>query len=399
MTVRERAAVESRTILLTGGRAPATLDLARIFRSAGHRVIVAESLAWPITRGSRAVYRHYRVPPPRQAPGPFVSALLDIVRAECVDMIVPTCEEVFHLAQMAGLLRPHTKVFVAPFNQLRRLHSKFEFMEVVRKAGLPVPETSRVTSLAEAIEAVRRSPGELVLKPEFSRFATEVIVKPRDPDAIGRLAISVERPWVVQRFVTGEQVCSYGVAHEGRLTAHTAYRVDYTAGLASSIRFVVDDDPRLEAWVSRFVAAEGYTGQMAFDFVVASGGTVMPLECNPRATSGIHLFADQPELAGTFLDARGPRLHAHPRRPRMLAIPMLVYGLPQSMRRGRTSQFIRDFVSSQDAVFRLLDPLPTLVQAMAVGELAMLARHYHRNLLAASTADIEYNGEDPCVSS
>jgi predicted ATP-grasp superfamily ATP-dependent carboligase len=390
---------ERRTILLTGGRAPATLDLARLVAAAGHRVIVAESLAWPITRGSRAVHRHYRVPPPRQATGAFAAALLDIVRAECVDLVVPTCEEVFHLARVADGLRPHVRVLVAPFCQLRRLHSKLEFIESVRKAGLGAPETNRVSSAAEAAERVRCSPGELVLKPEFSRFATEVFIRPRDADVVARLPISPERPWVVQQYVAGEQVCSYSVAHEGRLTAHTAYGVTYTAGVASSIRFVVRDDPRLEEWVTRFVAAERLTGQVAFDFAVPDEGGVMPLECNPRSTSGIHLFADQPELATAFLDPEMPTLRANPSVPRMLAIPMLLYGFPQAVKHGRVGRFLRDFVSSRDVVFRLGDPLPTLVQAAAVGELAVLALRHRRNLLAASTADIEYNGEDECASS
>jgi hypothetical protein len=213
------------------------------------------------------------------------------------------------------------------------------------------------------------------------------------------LPISPERPWVVQQYVAGEQVCSYSVAHEGRVTAHTAYGVAYTAGVASSIRFVVRDDPRLEEWVTRFVAAERVTGQVAFDFVVTDDGGVMPLECNPRATSGVHLFADQPELATAFLEPETPTLRAKPSVPRMLAIPMLVYGFPQAVKRGQARQFLRDFMSSRDVVFRMDDPLPTLMQAAAVAELSVLAFRHHRNLLAASTADIEYNGENECASS
>ena len=36
-------------------RAPATLELARVFRRAGHRVVMAESLPWHLSRPSRAV--------------------------------------------------------------------------------------------------------------------------------------------------------------------------------------------------------------------------------------------------------------------------------------------------------------------------------------------------------
>ncbi len=59
------------TALLTGGRAPATLELAHALRRSGHRVVMAESL----------------VPPPRPDPAVFVRALAGIVRRERVDLL------------------------------------------------------------------------------------------------------------------------------------------------------------------------------------------------------------------------------------------------------------------------------------------------------------------------
>lgn len=388
-----------KTILLTGGRAPATLELARLFARAGHRVIVAESLAWPLTRTSRAVARHYRVPPPRQAPRAFVGALLDIVRRECVDLVVPTCEEVFHLSRWRDVLDEQVIVFVAPFDQLRRLHSKHDFMVAVEEAGLPVPETLRVTTAAVAVEHVRRSPGQLVLKPEYSRFATDTILRPRCAADLDGLDISPDRPWVVQRFVPGDQVCTYAVAHHGHLTAHAAYRVGYTAGQASAIHFVPCDDARVESWVRQFVAAESWTGQVAFDLVLADDGTVTPIECNPRATSGIHLFGDQPALADAFLDPAAPLLRPRLQAPRMLGVPMMIFGLRQALAARRLRPFVRTMWTSRDVVFRWDDPLPALLQPVAIVEMAALARRHRRGILSASTADIEYNGEGLCASS
>ena len=386
------------TILLTGGRAPAALELARLFARAGHRVVVAESLAWPLTRTSRAVARHYRVAPPRQSPRVFVSALLDIVRRECVDLIVPTCEEVFHLSRWRHLLADQVTVFVAPFDQLRRLHSKHDFMLAVSGAGLPAPETVRVTDLADAVAHVARAPGELVLKPEYSRFATETVLRPQAASDLRGLDISAVRPWVAQRFVPGDPVCTYAVAHRGRVTAHAAYGVSFTAGPASAIHFVPCDDARVESWVRQFVAAESFKGQVAFDLVVTTDGAVMPIECNPRATSGVHLFGDQPALADTFLDPEASVLRPRPLAPRMLGVPMLIYGLRQALGSRQTGKFVRALWACRDVVFRWDDPMPTLLQPAAILELVALARRHGRGLLAASTADIEYNGEGLCES-
>ncbi len=67
-------------ILLAGGRAPATLELARLFYVAGHTVTVAKSMPWRLCRGSKAVAQVFRVPPPNRQPEQFVDALLNIVR-------------------------------------------------------------------------------------------------------------------------------------------------------------------------------------------------------------------------------------------------------------------------------------------------------------------------------
>ena len=82
------------------------------------------------------------------------------------------------------------------------------------------------------------------------------------------------------------------------------------------------------AWVETFVAREGYTGQIAFDFIETEAGVMYALECNPRATSGVHLLAAHPEFAAAFftppptLSVAAPPRQArreHKKRPRECA--------------------------------------------------------------------------------
>ena len=54
-------------VLLTGGRAPATLDLARHLHHAGCEVFVAESVRYPICRGSNSIKELIMVPSPLQS--------------------------------------------------------------------------------------------------------------------------------------------------------------------------------------------------------------------------------------------------------------------------------------------------------------------------------------------
>lgn len=59
---------EPRNILITGGRAPVALELARLFKAAGHRVYAAESAKYHLCRVSSAVEASFRVPSPGISP-------------------------------------------------------------------------------------------------------------------------------------------------------------------------------------------------------------------------------------------------------------------------------------------------------------------------------------------
>jgi len=128
-------------VALTGGRAPATLELARLLARAGHTVVVAESVRWPLTRGARAVARSVRVPPPRHDPAGFAEALADLMVRERIDLLVPTCEEVFYVARARDRLAQLGQVLAAPLAQLHPLHSKWQFAQRAAAHGLAVPET------------------------------------------------------------------------------------------------------------------------------------------------------------------------------------------------------------------------------------------------------------------
>ena len=53
-----------RTVLLTIGRMPKALEVARALAGAGHRVIVADPFAWHVCRVSRAVTSSFRTTAP-----------------------------------------------------------------------------------------------------------------------------------------------------------------------------------------------------------------------------------------------------------------------------------------------------------------------------------------------
>lgn len=377
------------TILLTGGRAPVALELARLFHAAGHRVIVAESLPLHVCQGSLAVAANYTVPAPNPDRAGFLAGLTQIVKDEFVDFLLPTCEEIFHVA--AGRDGLGCEVFAPALPQLRRLHSKLQFIRDLEARGVLVPETWEVRSEADwaALPAGRA----VVLKPVFSRFAVEVI-KATTGDAWPAIDASPQRPWVAQACVTGRALCTWSVARQGVLRAHSAYDAAFTAGPGASVSFQPLAHPQLEAWVRDFVAAEDFTGQLAFDLIEDDQGRLYPLECNPRATSGVHLFQPGDGLEQVLLGSDRPAfVTPRPGSAAVLGLAMWLYALPAVRSADRLGAWAQRMAGARDAVFRWDDPLPALSQLAAFGDLWLTGQRAGISAIAASTLDIEYNGD------
>lgn len=349
------------TILLTGTRAPATLDLARRLQRSGHRVVGADSMRFPLGRFSCAFATHHRLPPPRQAPRAFLEDLQRIVQTESVEVLWPTCEEIFHIAQHHAVLAPQVRLMCEPLAKLAPLHHKLQFTELVRALG------TRVQAPASWPASEAPAGERLVWKPYFSRFAaqTRFTSPPLDPTG-----------WLAQRCISGREFCSWAICQDGHVKVMTMYDSRVRAGRGAGCSF----EPRWSEAAAEFVVAlaraQQFTGVLAFDFMEQSTGEIFVLECNPRMTSGIHLLGNELDLwslVATGNAARPAMQAAQLTLPVLLTKPWLAAAAP-------------------DVVCSLEDPGPCWTQFLCAGEFALRALRQRCSLLAATTLDIEFNG-------
>ncbi|WP_084174514.1 ATP-grasp domain-containing protein [Paenibacillus xylanexedens] len=411
-------------VLLTGGRAPVTLDLARMLHRAGHRVYVAESAVRHLTRLSRAVEQCAVVPSPRHETHAYLAELERLIQDWQIDLLIPMCEEVFYVAQGADRLRVHCRVLVTTLEQLHELHHKYNFIKLAGSLGLSVPDTRLITSREEwmGAQSVLGKVGDWVWKPVYSRFAAKVRMptlmtddtgvgtdqegnvseKKRrhfcnDPPEEGQL--SVASPWVAQAYIPGQMLCTYSIAHEGQLVAHATYDSRYRTGsVGASVFFEqVEHDDAL-AWVRQFVEATGFSGQIGFDFIEGPDGQVYAIECNPRATSGIHLFHPGDDLVRALTEpetlVKERRMITPARGSKaMLMLPMLGSGVQQIFGKGKFRAWIAAWRGTRDVVYARQDLQPLMEQFGVVLAAWRLARSQKCSLTEALTHDIEWNGE------
>lgn len=369
-------------ILITSPRAPVALEWAKIAHAGGHRVIFADTLRFPVGRFARGLDAQYcRIPAPRLDFAAYAEAMRHLLAQ--ADWVIPTCEDIFYLAQIGLPPEQRAKCFMPEGGLLFGLHDKYRFFEhMPPDAGIRFPATRLVRSPQEAVPD---GAGKTVLKPVYSRFGRQVI-RGVGLHGIQAAGISPQRPWVQQQFVEGEGVCNYAVCEHGRVIAHAAYRPRYLLNQAAATYFEPLDDPRLSAFTAAFAAQNRYHGQAAFDFI-DDGRDLWLLECNPRATSGLHLLRHT--LA---FDADGRLQNLKQRLPetplRVGASLPLLFGA-QALRHGTWRSLWRDYRRAGD----VLDGLPPYAPWLAFGEMLYRSVRYRRPLTDASTFDIEFDGD------
>ena len=299
-----------KTVLITGARAPVALHWARLLHAAGHRVILADSQRFPMSRPTRFKSAYLRLPPPRGNVVAYARAVAAAVRDHHCDLVVPTCEEIFFLAAARDLHGAGIPLLAPPFATLAKVHDKHSFSEIARGFGADPPATTLLLDRDDLLPLMGKS-RDLVFKPVWSRFAERVLIRP-PVEALARLVPTSTDPWIAQEYLPGEELCCWALARQGKVVALQAYRPLYRAGAGASLAFAPVDDEAIRSFVDGFAQKLGWTGQLSFDFRHDADGRLSAIECNPRATSGLHFFGPDDGLAAALFDGppAAPRLAA-----------------------------------------------------------------------------------------
>ncbi len=378
-------------VLILGGRAPVALDHARRFAHQGWTTYIGDSVPCRLSGWSSSVSATIKLAAPSSQAQSFIDDLNKAIAKHQIDLVVPTCEEVFFLSRYRKAFPDHVRVLVDDFDKLRVLHSKWHFQELAQKCGGNPPPSTYIATLAQARDWADGAP--LVLKPEYSRFGVHVRLYPtgmpkNEPE------LAAQGRWVAQHFRAGSELCSYSVADQGRLLAHAVYHPRHRLGKSSSFYFAPYEAPLIRQFVERLVSEINFTGQISFDWIISDAGIPSVIECNPRAVSGVHLFsmtdALPAALAGNSKDCVMPSEQA----PRMLAAVMLTAGLAQAVGQRHVKSWWHDWVAARDVLTVDGDTIPMLGALTDIASFARMALQQRCTMREAATQDIEWDGQE-----
>lgn len=381
-----------KNILFTGGRAPATLDLVRLFHKKKYNVFIAETFKHNITGSSKYVKKNIVIPSPAIETEDFIQGIIDTIIEYKIDLLIPTCEDIFYISKNLDKIQKYCPVFTSDINILTKLHSKYKFINLLEKINIDHPETKLFTDI-ESLEQEINLMEQFVLKPEYSRFASSVIINDKEIIKKKNINISTDNSWVLQEYIKGKSYCSYSVAKNGELMAHSVYPGVYCIDKGATIHFKYEDIPEIEEIVKKIIKDLNYTGQIAFDFIKSEkNGKYYPIECNPRATSGIHLFYEN--LVEAFIDDKNKNvIYPDKDNKRMVALAMLIFIPPHFKNFKEIKDFIKDFSASKDVVFNIKDIKPFIEQFKQLRFYSKMSKKYNVSLTEAIMIDMEWNGK------
>lgn len=373
-----------KTVLLTLGRLPVVLDIARSFCETGWRVLVAEPTRMHLARMSNAVGKCYRVRAPVDDPAGYLDDLLKVIDAERVDLVVPVSEESVHVAGLGPRLGERTMLFCGSRQQLLSLHDKYRFNRLAAERGLPVPATALAGDPgADAIAAG----GRFVTKPRFSSSGRQVGIHEAGADIDARTGS------LVQAWIPGDELSFFGIVHDGDIVAGLTYRGTVTDGSVAVCFERVTETAPVHSWCARFLAEQRYTGMIGFDFIVADDGSVMALECNPRATSGLH-YLSRRALAPLILGEKPANdvFRAETHLVESYSCFTTVFGALPSLRAAGTR--LRALRRARDVSYLRSDPWPFLLMMVNTYRLIALALLRGYSFAQAAVLDIEWRPRD-----
>ena len=291
------------TVLVTASGAPGTAALLRALRTNGERGVRIVGIDMsPQAIGRQFADRFYVVPPGRD-PG-FVDAVLDIVRRENIDVVLP--QSSFDLLTLAEARERFmaTTVLVSPPEAIRTANDKAATYALLERLGLRAPAWRKVAG-ARALSLAAQELGypELAIcfKPVFSSGSRGFRVLDATVDRAKQLF--EERPGnlamrlgdvlellpdeggpdlLVMELATGRERTVDGIARSGQVVlGHAKTRESMRAGLA--MYFETLNDHWLLEVAQRIVAELG----IEYFFNIQLVGEHV-IEINPRISTVVY---------------------------------------------------------------------------------------------------------------
>ena len=380
-------------VIITGARSAVALDLARDFDCLGYEVHMADCSSAYISKWSKTPKCVHHYASPVNEPTRFTRDIQNIVKTIDPVMIVPTCEEVFHLSRLSLAEDFKQRLFSPSLSDLRVLHAKDSFIELCLDIGLNAPDTYTIKN-KDDLQNYKDNSKEWVFKPCYSRFGAKTLITPNEHE-LATVTPDKDSPWIAQRYIKGQELSFYAVAHSGTLGTLAAYTSSWRLKGGASYVFEPVPEELLEEirqLAEKIISKLSLTGQISCDLILDSRHKLWGIECNPRSTSGLHLLTGNGFLANAMINSEAKAMPSNKKSKYMLPM-ILTYGFTNALKNFGWKKWFDTLLNGQDVIGIKEDRFPVIGALIDTFLFMKYARKNKLSLTKATTVDIEWNGE------
>jgi len=293
-------------ILLTDGSSASALQ-ALYGLGPRHTIDILDPAPFCQCRFSRYVRRWYRCPSYSREPEAYLAFLIDRLRAERYDVLLPTHEQVFLLARFRDELSRYAGLALPAFEALDQMMSKASFTRLLAELGLPYPPTNIVRDRAGLLAS---DAFPFYAKLAYST-AGEGVRYVADADQLRRVVDDFEAAgWLdgraeilVQTPAVGSKRAVTGVFQHGRLVAsHCVETRAIGVGGSGMAEVGVSHAEAMEP-LTRLGTHLQWHGAVCLEyFYDPAAGEVRFIECNPRLAQSANAWLSGVNLGQQLVD-------------------------------------------------------------------------------------------------
>jgi predicted ATP-grasp superfamily ATP-dependent carboligase len=291
-------------ILLSEGSSLSSREAITALGLAGHRVELLSSDPLCLGRFSRFVSRVHRSPASGADPDGYLAKVIDVVKTENIDALLPVHEQAYLFAAAREQLPAGLGIALADFESFEKVQSKAGLADLLTRLNVPQPKTEIVRS---ANEFAAERPYPFFVKAAFGTASTGVW---RVGDAGRRDAVlrqfeaqnAFAEGLLVQAAVTGSLGRTQAVFDRGRLVASHIYRQVVEGPGGGDVLKISVVSAQVREIVARIGQALEWHGALSFDYIFEEAtGTPYFIDANPRLVEPMNAWLSGVDLPGALL--------------------------------------------------------------------------------------------------
>jgi glutathione synthase/RimK-type ligase-like ATP-grasp enzyme len=291
-------------ILLSEGSSLSARETITALGLAGHRVELVSSDPLCLGRFSRFVSRVHRAPASGADADGYLAAVLQTVKTENIDALLPVQEQAYLFAAARRRLPPGLGVALADFEAFEQVQSKASLADLLRRLNVTQPRTDIVHS---ADEFASERPFPFFVKAAFGTASTGVW-RVRDARQRDALLLQLEarngfaEGLLAQAAVSGSLERTQAVFDRGRLVASHIYRQVVEGPGGGDVLKVSVVSAAVRETVERIGHALKWHGALSFDYI-RDEATKTPhfIDANPRLVEPMNAWLSGVDLPGALL--------------------------------------------------------------------------------------------------